>query len=298
MARFLGVDISKAKFDVALLLPNSKFKSKAFSNDQPGHAALLDWLGSHMQPDEPLHVCMEATGHYHEALACYLHDRGCTVSVVNPLLVKRFAELNRIRNKTDAADAKCLALYCRDQSPEPWLAPSAAVRTLQALVARLDTLNAMRQAESNRLDVAHQSVADSIRKVMTELDAAIAQVKEQIARTIDDDPDLKKRAQLLQTIPGLGERTIPQLLAYIGEPRRFKSAKALVAYASLAPVIRQSGSSLDQRRGMHSLGHHDLRRLLYFPALVAGRQVHDGVGAPASRPNHLLDFLCHRGGDS
>jgi transposase len=254
-----------------LLLPNAKFKSKVFSNDQAGHAALIDWIGSHLQPGEPLHICMEATGTYHEALACYLHDRGFTVSVVNPLLVKRFAELNRIRNKTDAADAKCLALYCRDQKPEPWQAPSRPVRSLQALVARMDTLQAMRQAEANRLDVAHESVADSILKIMSELDAAIADVKAQIARTIDDDPDLKKRAELLDTIPGLGERTIPQLLAYIGDPQRFKSAKALIAYASLTPTIRQSGTSLDQRRGTHSMGHHDLRRLLYFPAMVAGR---------------------------
>jgi hypothetical protein len=92
------------------------------------------------------------------------------------------------------------------------------VRALQALVARLDTLQAMYQAEANRLDVAHESVTSSIRQVLTDLDTAIAQVKAQIAKTIDDDPDLKRRAELLETIPGLGERTIPQLLAYIGCP--------------------------------------------------------------------------------
>jgi transposase len=214
---------------------------------------------------------MESTGSYHEALACFLHDRDLAVSVVNPLLVKRFAELNRLRNKTDATDAKCLAQYCRDQRPEQWEAPSMAVRTLQALVARLDTLLAMRQAEANRLALAHESVSDSIRKMMSELDGAIAAVKAQIAQTIDDDPDLKRRAELLETIPGLGERTIPQLLAYIGRPERFKSVKALTAYASLTPVIRQSGSSLDRRCGTHPMGHRELKRLLYFPALVAGK---------------------------
>jgi len=271
MACFVGVDVSKAKFDCALLLPNSKFKSKVFSNDEAGFAALLQWVGSHVPAGELLHLCMESTGSYHEALAGYAHDRGLSVSIVNPMLVKRFAELNRVRNKTDAGDAKCLALYCRDQAPEPWQAPSLPVRALQALVARLDTLLAMRQAEANRLEVAHPSVADSIRKIMAELDAAIAQVKAQIAQTIDDDPDLKRRAELLETIPGLGERTIPQLLAYIGNPNRFKSAKALIAYASLAPLIRQSGTSLDKRRGTHGMGHKDFKRLLYFPAMVAGR---------------------------
>jgi transposase len=232
----------------------------------------MQWLQLHVpEAHTSLHLCMEATGSYHEALACFLSDQALVVSVVNPLLVKRFAEANRLRNKTDGGDAKCLAQFCRDARPERWEAPSVAVRALQALVARLDTLQAMRQAECNRLEVAHSSVADSVQQVIDDLDKAIARVKAQIASTIDDDPDLKQRAALLQSIPGIGDRTIPQLLAYVGRPERFKSVKALIAYAALTPLIRQSGTSLDKRRGTHPLGHQELKRTLYFPAMVAGR---------------------------
>lgn len=270
MQTFAGIDVSKAKLDVALLLPTGKFKSKVFTNDLRGFEALLQWLQEHAS-DASVHLCMEATGIYHEALACFLNDRELLVSVVNPLLVKRFAEANRLRNKTDGGDAKCLAQFCKSHQPERWEAPSLAVRALQALVARLDTLQVMRQAECNRLDVAHNSVADSIQKMIADLDAAIAQVKAQIASTIDDDPDLKRRAALLQSIPGLGDKTIPQLLAYVGRPERFKTVKALVAYAALTPLIRQSGTSLDRHKGTHPMGHQELKRLLYFPAMVAGR---------------------------
>jgi transposase len=269
---FLGIDVSKAKLDVALLLTNDKFKSKVFANNASGFEALMQWLQLHVpEACTSLHLCMEATGSYHEALACFLSDQSLVVSVVNPLLVKRFAEANRLRNKTDGGDAKCLAQFCRDSRPERWEAPSLAVRALQALVARLDTLQAMRQAECNRLEVAHSSVAGSVQQVIDDLDKAIAKVKAQISSTIDDDPDLKRRAVLLQSIPGLGDRTIPQLLAYVGRPERFKSVKALIAYAALTPLIRQSGTSLDKRRGTHPLGHQELKRALYFPAMVAGR---------------------------
>lgn len=272
MKWFMGVDVSKAKFDVALLREGGKFRSKVFVNDSGGFGAFVDWINEHA-PGDPseVHVCMEATGSYHEALACFLHDAGVHVSVVNPLLVKRFGELRRLRNKTDSADSRCLAMYCEAERPQRWLAPSTALRALQALVARLDTLLELRQGEASRLEVAHASVTDSIRKVMAELDAAIAEVKAQIKQTVDDDPDLKKRAELLESIPGLGERTIPQLLAYIGDPARFTSAKALIAYASLTPRVRQSGTSLNQGRGTHPMGHQSLKRLLYFPAMVAGR---------------------------
>ena len=278
MPCFLGIDVSKAKLDAALLLANGKFKSKVFANDAQGFATLLQWLTGHLPdlPDAPdgrasVQVCMEATGSYHEALACFLCDQGLVVSVVNPLLVKRFAEANRLRNKTDGGDARCLALFCKAQRPERWQAPSVAVRALQALVARLEALKLMRQAECNRLEVAHSAVAGSVRQVIQDLDGAIARVKAQIASTVDDDPDLKQRSGLLQSIPGLGDKTIPQLLAYIGRPERFKSVKALMAYAALAPLIRQSGTSLDKRRGTHPMGHQELKRALYFPAMVAAR---------------------------
>ncbi len=167
MQYFIGIDVSKAKLDVALLLANDKFKSKVFANNAPGFEALMQWMQLHL-PDArtSLHLCMEATGSYHEALACFLSDQALVVSVVNPLLVKRFAEANRLRNKTDGGDAKCLAQFCRDSRPERWEAPSIAVRALQALVTRLDTLQTMRQAECNRLEVAHSSVADSVQQVI------------------------------------------------------------------------------------------------------------------------------------
>jgi transposase len=268
----VGVDVSKAKLDVALLKLQGKYRSKVFSNDQPGFKALLHWLDTQM-PDghAGVHVCMEATGAYHEALALFLHERGVVVSVLNPLLVKRFAQASMVRNKTDGGDAKCLARLCQVQQPERWEAPAPGVRALQALVGRLDTLQQMRQAECSRLDVAHESIRASIGHLVAELDKEIEQVRQQIDKTIDDDPDLKRRSELLQTVPGLGQRTIPQLLAYIGRPERFKSVKALIAYAKLVPVIRQSGTSLNVRRGTHPMGHAALKQALYFPAMVAGR---------------------------
>lgn len=91
----------------------------------------------------------------------------------------------------------------------------------------------------------------SLVAVIASLDESIKDVRMQIRKTIDDDPDLQQRSELLASIPGLGDRTIPQLLACIGRPERFASVTALIAYASLTPMIRQSGTSLGKRRGTH-----------------------------------------------
>jgi transposase len=269
---YVGIDVSKAKLDVALLTPENKVRSKVFSNDVPGHVALLEWIAVHV-PDgkSSAHACMESTGTYHENAATFLHDQGVKVSIVNPMLVKRFAESEGLRVKTDKVDARALARFAREKQPRAWEAPSKGVRMLHALVGRLDALMEMQQMEESRLAIAHEAVQASHRTVIEELSREIKVVRTLIRQTVDDDPDLKRRQQLLETIPGLGERTIPQLLAYIGRPERFKSAKALTAYAGLAPWLRESGTSLNKRKGTHPMGHVQLRRCLYFPAMVAGR---------------------------
>ena len=62
MQCFVGVDVSKAKLDVALLLASDKFRSKVFSNNVKGFALLLQWLKDHAADSlEELHVCMEST---------------------------------------------------------------------------------------------------------------------------------------------------------------------------------------------------------------------------------------------
>lgn len=268
----IGVDVSKKKLDVAVLLAEGKYRSKVFSNDADGFANLLEWIDANAPGGRAsVHVCMESTGVYHEALALSLHDVGVKLSVINPLLLKRFMESERVRNKTDAGDAKALARFCDKTSPELWEAPTKAVRQLQALIGRLDALLEMRRAELNRRELAHGVVLESIGAVLEQLERSIQEVRELIKQTIDDDPELKQRRDLLDTIPGLGDRTIPQLLAYIGRPERFKSVKALIAYAGLTPMIRQSGSSLNKTRGTHPLGNRELKRSLFYPAMVAGQ---------------------------
>ncbi len=298
MTTYVGIDVAKKKFDVALLLPTGKYRSKALSNDGAGFKALLQWLDSAVaQGHASVHVCMEATGAYHEDLALWLHGHDVKVSVINPAQVKHFLSSELVRNKTDGGDAQGLARFAKVHEPLAWEPPAPAVRTLQALVARLHTLETMRLAEQTRLDVAHESVKLSIESVIENLDRAISQLRAQIKQTIDDDPDLRKRHALLDSIPGLGDKTIPTLLAYIGDPARFKSVKALVAYAKLSPCIRQSGSSLDKRRGTHPMGRKEIKQALYFPAMVAGK--HNPLVAPfwqrmkaQNKPGKLVVEAC------
>jgi hypothetical protein len=65
----LGIDISKAKFDIAVLLADNKVKTKKFENKINGFSALIEWLDKLGIQD--FHACMEATGNYGQALATW-----------------------------------------------------------------------------------------------------------------------------------------------------------------------------------------------------------------------------------
>ena len=52
-----------------------------------------------------------------------------------------------------------------------------------------------------------------------------------------------REANLLMSMPGIGEFSSLMILAEIGDIRRFESPKQLISYAGLCPGIYQSGNT-------------------------------------------------------
>ena len=264
----VGVDISKDKFDAARLGPEGKYKHKKFANDPEGFAAFLGWLASF--GDEETHIGMEATGAYSLPLAEFLVGQGYAVSVVNPARIHAFAKAGLGRAKTDKADAKLIAQFVREKQPALWTPPPHNIRELQALLRRVEHLLEMRQMEQNRLGTAPPAVAGSIKTILESLDRELDATRERIRKHIDDDPDLRERRDLLDSIPGIGEATLAHLLVALSGHYGFDNAKQAAAHAGLDPRIRESGKWVGKTR-LSKSGDPLLRKALYMPALVAWR---------------------------
>ncbi len=267
--KYVGIDVSAAKFDVALLLTGDRFRHRTFSNSGQGFAALRKWLGEAGTDD--VHVCMEATGTYGLALATYLHGAGLCVSVVNPACIKAFAQSELRRAKTDRVDAMVIARFCRAMRPAAWQPPSAEVAHLQALVRRLQDLQAMHTSESNRLKVPgiSEPVRASVREMLAHIEKQMQAISQQIEEHFERCPALKAQRDLLCTIPGIGKATASVLLGENVGANRYCSARQLAAYAGLVPQPRQSGSSVRGRARLSKRGNAHLRKVLYFPAVTA-----------------------------
>jgi transposase len=264
----LGIDIAKQKIEVALLV-SDKVKNKSFKNSVDGFEALALWLKK--LGIERVHACLEATGNYGEELAIFLHEAGYTVSIVNPARIKGFAQSELVRTKTDRIDAGIIARFCLAMKPEPWVPPSPGIRALRALVRRADSLIEMMTQEKNRLGTAHESVIPLIKEHIDYLEKENEKVKDQIADLIDRNPDLKRKRNLLASIPGIGKTTIAAFLAELDDLEKFKHVRELVAFIGLAPKEKLSGSSIKGKPRLCKTGHARLRKALYMPALVSIR---------------------------
>jgi transposase len=264
----LGIDVSKLKFDVALLRENGKFKHRVFPNTAPGFAQLSAWLEK--QQAGRVHACLEATGVYADSLATYLQEQGHLVSVINPAQIKSYAASHLSRAKTDKADATLIAQFCSERRPPEWHPLPAEIRELQALARRLDSLLEMRQMEANRLEVAATAaVKESISVHLTFLDSEVARTEAALRSHIDSHPGLRGQRDLLVSIPGIGETTAAKILSEVMDVKLYSSARQLAAFAGLAPRLHESGSSVKKRPKLSKTGAPRLRKALYFPAIVA-----------------------------
>lgn len=264
----LGLDVAKNEFHSALLVEEERIRARSFPNNAKGFEQLAMWLRS--RDVDHVHACLEATGGWSEALAIDLHRRGHVVSLVNPQRIRDFGRSEGLRAKTDKADAALIARFCSVHRPSPWTPPRPEILALQALARRREALVAMRTQELNRLSgpEAEQHVLDSLSAHVDFLDHQIVAIEKQIDDTIDNDPDLRNQRDLIETIPGLGRRSATSITAEFPRLAEYRDAKAVAAHAGLCPMIEQSGTSLARSRLSRS-GNARLRRLLYFPALVA-----------------------------
>lgn len=264
----LGIDIAKASFETTLLV-DGKLYHRTFSNRPSQFPALTKWLGKHKVAQ--LQACMEATGTYWEELAVYLYQQGHAVSVVNPAQIRHYAQSQLRRNKTDRLDADLIARFCERERPLLWSPPAPEIKELRALTRYLDDLQGIHTQEANRLSsgISSEQVRELLERHLAFLDEQIQDLKQDIQALIDEHESLRQPQELLVSIPGIGELTAAKLLAE--NIQSFPTARSLVAYAGLNPMIRQSGSSLHARPQLSKLGNSHLRKALYFPAMSARR---------------------------
>lgn len=260
----IGIDISKAWFDS---YNDAGGQSKRFDNSGKGFASFADWAPA------AAHVIMEATGPYYLQLATWLSQQGYRVSVVNPLVIRRYGQMKLSRTKTDGKDAELIARYGREQSPSVWQPSSAVSQTLKQLFSLREGLLKQQTMLRNQQEafsqgtspdpLAEEIISGQLDQLMRSIDR-MNQRLEELAKA-----HYKELLTHLLTIPGIGPRTAIMLLCVTDGFKKFADSRKLASYVGICPRVWQSGSSVKGSGHICKLGCSTLRKLLYMCSWTA-----------------------------
>jgi transposase len=256
----IGVDVSKAKLDIAL--PN---ESLTIENSAE---AIKQQLVDRIQGDSVI-VVMEATGGYENQLVSVLHKNGIALAVVNPRRVRDFAKGIGMDAKTDPIDAKAIAYYGEIVKPGPQAAKSDDEKQLRALVERRRQLLGLINQESNRLQQTDDAqIKKLIESMIKSLKKQLKTVDDRLAKLVKNSTTNRRRIEILDSVKGIGPIAISTFLAELpelGELNRNEIAKLV----GLAPINNDTGQRSGKRKTIGGRGY--VRKVLYMATLVATR---------------------------
>jgi transposase len=269
MSKFTGIDISKQTFDCSITMKDGKIELKKLSNNLKGFEKLKNLL------PEDAQVVMEASGPYYFKLATYLYEQKISVSVVNPLVIRRFCQMRMIRTKTDKKDASMIRSYGETEKPALWQPDEPHITKLKQLNAAIELMDKAITASGNQIQ-AFKEMPDTGAKLMKALEknrAANIKAKEKLEKEMEQVAitHYATTYKVLQTIPGIGPKSAAILIAVTGNFKKFSNYKQLIAYVGLNPRVFESGTSVKGRGHICKMGTSRLRKLLYLCSWSAKR---------------------------
>ena len=260
---FFGIDISKDSFDVY----GADLGHKSYPNTSGGFRALLNALEGNS------HCVMEATGCYHHRLAMFLYENGMVLSVINPVVIKRFIQMKLKRLKTDKSDALMIYTYACEQPLEAWRPEASYIVKAKELLSLMQTYSRQSTALKNKLHAlenrghAKGIMDSSIKRQLRQLKKERVLLEGELEALIkSNEPGLYSR---LTTIPGIGKKTAVLMLVSTSGFKAFDSHRQVSSFLGLAPNERSSGSSIRGKSRISKTGDGLLRNHLFMCSFTA-----------------------------
>lgn len=285
-----GIDVSADYLDLA-------FSDQAAVVRYPRNRTGLRMLVRVLRRRSVRKVVVEASGGYEADVVDALDAAAVPVDVVAPERPRAFARAIGQPAKTDALDARLLALFALTVELPVRPRPAAAARDLRSLVAHRERLQAqIAEAKRARPVRQHREVVRQLKQVAALLRSQRDEVDRTIAALIASDPVWCALDALLRSAPGVGPVVSSTLIAEFPELGALNRKQAS-ALAGLAPYNHDSG----RMRGRRSIwgGRRSVRRVLYMAALVGMRhnpwvkRIYTRLVA-AGKPSKLALIACAR----
>jgi transposase len=256
----VGLDVAKDKVD-ACIRPLSRRRTEPSTAE--GRRKLVAWLRKHK-------VCkavMEASGGYERDWAKALRAAGIDVRIVDPKRVRNFARSAGRLAKNDTIDAAMIAWFAETFNEAPGQAYDAAREQLAQIVNARQALFELQTKLQNRTEQATPEPVQKMHaRLLKNIACEVAKLEAAIAALVKATPHFAERAEIIESVPGLGEITSAGLIAAMPELGEV-SNKIAPALLGVAPYDDDSG----KRRGERQIkgGRRKIRNLFYMACLGA-----------------------------
>lgn len=277
---FLGIDVSKPFFDVALMAvvdhEKQAIQTSHFDNSEAGMKSFWKWLkSSKVTMNENTLLVIENTGVYHRLLWAFCSQKGLPIHIGNAAHIKR--SFGIARGKNDKVDSIRLCQYaCRNAEDllltgllDPVLMKLKDLTTARTrLITQKNSIkvfinelkNINDKSVQHMMQQAHKNAIDGITK-------SIAKVEAEIKKIIKENEAIKKNYNLIITVPGIGHVTAVYLICCTSNFAGNRSGKQLACYAGIAPFENSSGISIKGKEKVHPMANKDLKKLLFLGAM-------------------------------
>lgn len=239
----VGIDVAKAKIDVAIYWNTSETKNKQFKNQtEQNMQSLISWLTENgVKSGTP--IVVESTGSYHWLTCLLLSEHKFCVHLINPLITKKYERSSIRGSKTDPIDAKRLAEIGTIEKDLPLFfdsRESLSIKKYHSLYAKIVKIkqqldrcyhDALESAEIIGMSLNLTSIKDCLDQIQTTL---------KVLRQIIED-NTTEMAKELAEIKGVSKFQASILCSAV-DGRTFQNKDKLIAFFGIDVRLRESGT--------------------------------------------------------
>jgi len=255
---FIGIDVSKLKLDISIIILGVICTSFEVSNNSKGFKQLLKRIQKLSDYRADITVfCMESTSIYHLPLAEFLVYHEQLVWVENAYQIKHSMGLTR--GKNDKTDARKIGMYAYRYSDK--------FRGFEPVNIALKELEVIHKERSKLLKIKHQLTLDAkeyramgmdeiatikeeiAAEVIVSIENAIVDCRKKMRAIIAENERLKDLYKLVTSVEGVDLLVGVYLIVATGGFKRFTNARKFACQIGIATFVHQSGSSLKKQTG-------------------------------------------------
>jgi len=272
---FVGIDISKLKFDVRI---HSNQKASVFENNGKGFLKFIKWIDKNDQCEKAeILIAMEHTGLYSLPLSVFLMENNYRFVLISGLEIKR--SLGIQRGKDDVIDAKRIAEYAYQKKDKikPTQLPFKNILQIRRLLSLRERL--VKQRAGYLMDKGENEIFlnqdenkilfEVIEQSIEYLDIQMDKVEKELYNIIKSDELMKNQFELITSIKGVGKLTALFMIAFTHCFTSFDNWRQFASYAGTAPFPYRSGTSIKGKNKVSNLANKRLKTLLNMCARSA-----------------------------